>query len=266
MRVSRGIALLLVIGAAVLTGCNEPEISTSARCIGEPFVEGEAPVDPQRSLVLVDLSNNSAAGRQTIIDSLHPIVDAAVREGGVIRLVVSGGSGRPLDVSSCLDGKTVLLSDYNNPETEENKQEMAIEAIEGNVSALLEETRVSARGDVTNLLATIPSHLSELQAPAAAGARPVRVVLISDLISPLQRGDCMRLDGVPATSRAASQVVAACIRYRQFRPLPEGVELRVVRPQLTPGDSNANRLGQFLASSLCKQVTGKEGSCLGPEA
>jgi hypothetical protein len=260
---SAAVLLTLAVLAALLSACGGPDVSATAKCDGPPYAEGDAPDSPQASLLMVDLSSNTAAAQQLVVEAIRPVVTEAVREGGVIRLVVNGGSGRPMQVSSCLDGKTVLRTDYENPTREEGEQEAAIGAIEGNVTALLTETRVSQLGNVTNLIAQIPDQLAALeQTPTvAATGKSIRVILISDLNSRVDRRDCMSLDGLPASAAMADKIVARCIQSRLYRPLQGGTELQVVRPQLTPGDSTASRMGDFLADSLCIQLTEGSATC-----
>jgi len=217
------------------------------------------------SLLMVDLSSNTASARQAIVEAIRPVVTEAVEEGGAIRFVVSGGSGERIRVSDCLDGGVVLHTDFNNPTREEGEQEKAIAAIEGNVAELLLTMRVAPRGDVTNLISQIPDQLAVLEHTAAASAarRPIDVDLFSDLDSRTVESDCMSLDGVPASVVNADKLVARCIKYHYYQPLPPDTALRVVRPQLTPGDSTASRMSGFLADSLCAQLTEGGATCLG---
>jgi hypothetical protein len=89
------------------------------------------------------------------------------------------------------------------------------------------------------------------------------VVLVSDLNSPVAKGDCMSVKHLPASAPAADALVSRCIALHQYRPLPKGVELQVIRPELTEGDSNASRMSGFVADSLCLQISGRKAACPG---
>jgi hypothetical protein len=248
--------------ALAACGIGGPEISSRARCDGPTFTSETTPATPARTLILVDLADNGEDARERVIGAIDPVVSRTVIDGGLVRLIVSGGEGQPLSVSPCLDGTSAIMVDRRNDETERRARDTAVEAIEGNVSALLEETDVSPRGDLSNLLAGIPAELKALAgAGAGSGDAPISVVLATDLNSPAARGDCLNLDGAHASRAVADAIVARCLETGQFQRLPAGVVLRIVRPQLVPGDSAGTRMSGYLAASLCMQMTTERGGC-----
>lgn len=259
--VAASFALLVV--SASLTACGGPSVSAHAHCKTKPYVAGDEPESVRRSLLLVDLSSNREAARRAIVEAIRPTIAAAIEAGGIVRLVVSGGSGQPMQVSSCLDGKEVLHTDYKNATRERNERAAAVAGIEGDVEALVKQTKIGSRSDVTNLIAQARGQLAEVDRLDGGGAKPApsQVVLVSDLNSPVTRGDCMSVAGLPASEPAANALVERCIALHQYRPLPRGVELHVIRPELTEADSNASRMGGFLATSLCLRISGRERSC-----
>jgi len=258
-----GAWLALLALSVLLTACGGLSVSAHAHCEEKPYVAGDEPESARRTLLLVDLSSNREAARRAVAEAIRPTIAAAIEEGGVVRLVVSGGSGQPMQVSSCLDGKEVLHTDYKNATREHNERDAAITGVEGDVEALLAETKVGRRSDVTNLIAQARDQLAEVERPEGQETKPdpPQVILVSDLDSPVARGDCMSLKGLPASEPAAKALVKRCIDLHQYRPLPRGVELHVVRPELTEADSNASRMSGFLAASLCLRVSGRERSC-----
>jgi hypothetical protein len=266
-RARQGKALLAAATAVfslAACGIGGPEISSRAKCDGPAFTSDTTPTAPSRTLILVDLSSNDESARAAIVEAIDPIVSRAVVEGGVVRLLVSGGEAQPMTVSPCLDGASAIVVDRNNDETERRARATATEAIEGDVSALLEEIEISPRGDLSNLLAAIPTELKPIWGAAEGGSgdlsRP-SVVVVSDLTSPAARGDCLDLDGVRADQAFADAMVARCLETGQFQSLPAGVALTVVRPQLTPGDSAGARMSGYLMASLCSRMTKEQGGC-----
>lgn len=258
------VLLTMAVAALAFAACSigGPEVSSRARCDGPAFTSETMPETPQRTLIIVDLADNDESARERIVEAIDPVVSRAVAEGGVVRLLVSGGEGQSLSVSHCLDGATTIMVDRNNDETQRRAQDTAVNAIEGDVSALLEETRVSPRGDLSNELAAIPVELRSL-----SGDRdPVSVVVISDLNSPAAKGDCLSLNGVRAGRAVAEAMVERCLETDQFRSLPAGVEMRIVRPQLLPGDSATARMSGYLMASLCTQMTEERGGCTSESA
>jgi hypothetical protein len=254
-------AAAVLILALAACGIGGPEVSSRARCEGPAFTSEKMPTAPARTLVALDLSDNGEEARADVIESIDPILSRAVAEGGVVRLLVSGGEGQPVSVSPCLDGSSTIMVDRNNEETERLARDTAIEAIEGSVSALLEETEISPRSDLSNLLAEVPGQLGSLRATAASEQGPATVVMVSDLTSPAARGDCLDLDGVRATRAVADAMVVRCLETGQFRRLPAGVALRIVRPQVTPGDNAGARMSGYLLASLCARMTDEKGGC-----
>lgn len=249
------LGLSLALGACGAIG--GPSISSTAKCDGPAFTSNAAPAAPARTLVLVDLESNGKAAREHVIEAIDPLVSRSVTGGGVIRLLVSGGEGQPLSPSPCLDGNSAVLVDRNNDETERRDQSTAVRAIEGDISAQLEETSVSARGDLSTVLATIPGQLEKLE----AGPGPRSVLLVSDLTSSGARGDCLDLDGVSALQTVADAVVRRCFETGQFQRLPAGVGLSIVKPQTLPGDSPEARMSNYLLASLCEQMSANASGC-----
>ncbi|HWM62891.1 MAG TPA: hypothetical protein VNP96_02760 [Solirubrobacterales bacterium] len=262
----------LLVGATIVVslgacGIGGPEISSRARCDGPAFTSDTMPAAPMRTLVLVDLPENGESAGGHVVDAIDPVLSRAVVEGGVVRLLISGGEGQPLSPSPCLDGGSAIMVERNNDETERRSQSAAVEAIEGNVLALLAETEVSSLGDLSNLLAAIPAELRSLSGAGGTGDDgPIRVVLISDLTSPAARGDCLSLDGVRASSAVADAMVVRCLETRQFQRLPAGVAMTIVRPQLLPGDNAGTRMSGYLMASLCARMTKEKGGCISESA
>lgn len=263
----RGGATLLAMAALALAaaGCavaiGGPQVSAQAKCDGSAFTSETMPEAPPRTLILVDLSRNGERPREAVLDAIEPVVSDAVAEGGVIRLLVSGGEGQSVEESPCLDGTSTIMVDRNNSDTERKARNAAVKAIAGDVTGLLEEIRVAPKGDLTNLLASMPEQLRSLRAADGEEGGPLSVLLVSDLTSPAPAGDCLDLDGAEATRGFAAAIVARCLETGQFHSLPEDVSLRIVRPQLAPGDNTGARLAGFLQASLCAQLTKDSGGC-----
>jgi hypothetical protein len=248
------LALGLVLGACGIGG---PDVSSTAKCDGPAFTSKTEPPAPTRTLILVDLASNRKAARELVTEAIEPVVTQAVVDGGAIRLLVSGGEGRPLAPSPCLDGGAAVFVDRNNPETERRARDTAVAAIEGSVAALLEETAVSARGELANMLAAVPDQIAKI----SPGPGPRRVLLVSDLTGPETRGGCLGLEGMEALPRIAEAMVARCFEVGQLRHLPAGVELSIVRPQTLPGDGAGTRMSNYLIASLCRQMPEDNRGC-----
>jgi len=255
--VALGLVAVLLLG-----GCGGPNVSANAKCDGLAFTSDEMPTAAPQTLVLVELSRNSQGAREAVIQAIDPTVTSVVSDGGVVRLLVSGGEGQAISESACLNGAAAIKVDRNNDETQRNAQDTAVSAIEGDVADQLEGIKIAPRGNLSNLLAAAPGELRSLAtASGTDSGAPVSVLLVSDLTSPASRGNCLNLDGVEASQEVADAVVARCLETRQLRKLPAGVALRIVRPQLTPGDSATATLSTFLDKSLCAQLT-EGGGCV----
>jgi hypothetical protein len=250
-----------LIAAILLGGCGGPEVSAHAKCDGPAFTSDDMPTAAPQTLVLVELSRNSQEARETVIQAIDPTVTRAVGEGGVIRLLASGGEGQAISESACLNGAAAIMVDRNNDETQRNAQDTAVSAIEGDVADQLEGIKIAPRGDLSNLLATAPDELRSLATASGTGpGAPVSVLVVSDLTGPASPGNCLNLDGVQASQRVADALVARCLETHQLRRLPPGVALRIVRPQLTPGNSATATMSTFVDKSLCAQLT-EGGGC-----
>jgi len=258
------IAVLVAIGAMAFGGCSMggPEVSSRASCDGPAFTSEEMPTAAPQTLILVELSRNDEAAREAVIQAIDPTLTRAVSEGGVVRLLVSGGEGMRVSKSTCLSGDAAIMVDRNNEETERRARNTALDAIEGSVSAQLEAIEIAPRGNLSNLLAATDDELRSLAAAeGTVGGAPASVLVVSDLTSPAPVGDCLNLDGVRANQAVADAVIARCLETGQVRRLPEGVALQIVRPQLTPGDSAGARMSAFLVRSICGQMTNQSDGC-----
>jgi hypothetical protein len=258
-------ALLSSLVISLFVGCSigGPQVSASAKCDGPAFTSEDMPSAAPQVLVLVELSRNDGNARETVVQAIDPIVKRTVAEGAVVRLLAAGGEGRPILESPCLNGAAAIMVDRNNDETERRARNTAVAAIEGDVSAWLEEVKIGPDGDLSNLLAEAPGKLHSLA--SAEGTRPgapASLLLISDLTSPAAQGDCLNLDGVPDTRRVADALVARCLETGQLRVLPEGTTLQIVKPQLTPGSDAGARMSVFLERSLCVQLTNESTGCV----
>ena len=249
------LGLSLALGACGAIG--GPSVSSTAKCDGPAFTSGTAPAAPTRTVVLVDLESDGEAARERVVEAIDPLVSRSVEGGGVIRLLISGGEGQPLSPSPCLDGSSTILVDRNNGETERRARSTAVKAIEGDVSALLEETTVAARGNLSTVLAAVPEQLAKL----AGGRGPRSVLLVSDLTGAEAGGDCLNLHGLQALPRVAREVVKRCFKTRQLRRLPAGVGLSIVRPQALSEKSPEARMGNYLSASLCAQLPADGSGC-----
>ncbi len=264
MRRSLAAGVLVAGMAMLLSGCKlgGPEVSASARCDGPAFTSDRMPSAAPQTLILVELSRNDEDARQAIVQAIDPVVGSAVVDGGVVRLLVGGGEKQPVAVSPCLDGSAAILVDRNNDETERRARETAVDAIEGDVSDLLAEVKIGDKGDLSNLLAMSTSELQSLAtAEGTTAGAPALVLVVSDLTSPAPDGDCLDVGDIEIKQNVVDAVVARCLREGYFRRLPSGVGLRIVRPQLTPGDNTGVQMGAFLTKSLCKQLPGDGSEC-----
>lgn len=257
---------------ALATGCSlgGPEVSANARCDGKAFTSDEMPTAAPQTLILVELSRNDEEARNAVVQAIDSTVSRAVSEGGVVRLLVGGGEGEPIVESPCLDGAAAIFVDRNNDETERRDRSAAVDAIEGNVRQLMEEkVRIAERkGNLTNLLAGVRGQL-----PSLAGAKgteagaSVTVLLVSDLNSPAPETDCLNLEREHASEEVADELVERCLQTGQLQPLPSGVALEIVTPQLTSGNNAGARMSGYLRQSLCAKLSGEGGDCAaGPAA
>jgi hypothetical protein len=263
-------ALACISASALLSGCSlgGPDVSADASCDGPAFVSDEMPTAAPQTLILVELSRNDDEARDAVVRAIEGTVGRAVTEGGVVRLLVGGGEGEPILKSPCLDGAAAIFVDRNNDETERRARDTAVDAIERNVWELLEEkVEVAQKGNLTNLLAAVPGELSSLASAEGTEAdAPATVLLVSDLNSPSPATDCLNLEGVRASQAVADGLVDRCRRSGQLRPLPDGVALEIVRPQLTPSDNAGARMSAYLRKSLCAQLSGEGGECVADSA
>lgn len=268
-----GIPAALACASVVvaLAGCSlgGPDVSADASCDGPAFTSEKTPVAVPRTLILVELSRNDDEARDAVVRAIDPTVSRAVAEGGFVRLLVGGGEGKPILESPCLDASKAIFVDRNNDETERRDRDAAVNAIEKDVWDLLEKkVEIAKNGNLINLLAAVPGKLSSLAAVAdtEVGA-PVSVLLVSDLNSPAPPGDCLDLEGRHAKQGVADGLVERCLQSGPLRPLPDGVALEIVRPQLTSGDDAGAQMSAYLAKSLCAQMSGKKnGECVARSA
>lgn len=258
-------ALACAAVIALQAGCSlgGPPVSAEESCDGPAYTSDEMPTAARRTLILVELSRNDEEARDAVVRAIDPTVNRAVVEGGVVRLLVGGGEGEPIVESPCLDGTAAIFVDRNNDETERRARDVAVETIEENVRELLEKkVQIARKGNLTTLLATVSDELASLAAAegTAAGA-PVTVLLVSDLNSPSTPSDCLNLEGMRASQAVADGLVDRCLRVGQLQPLPGGVALEIVRPQLTSGNNAGARMSAYLGKSLCEQLSGRGGGC-----
>lgn len=267
----RGIVLAsaCAIAMTLFAGCSFGGVETSAdaRCDDKAFTSDEMPTAAPQTLILVELSRNGEEARDAVVRAIDPTVSRAVTEGGVVRFLVGGGAGEPIVRSPCLDGAQAIFVDRNNDETERRARTAAVEAIEEDVWALLGEIEIAPMGNLTNLLAAVPGQLPTLaEAEGTEAGVPVTVLLVSDLTSPAPGGDCLNLDEVEAAQAVANGMVDRCLRAGQLGPLPDGVALEIVRPQVTPGSNAGARMSAFLAESLCGRLSSGGGECVADSA
>lgn len=205
-------------------------------------------------LVLLDVSNNSAATGDQVATAMRPYIDKALTSGQYVKVIASGGTGTGTKTFPCFTGDTPFLVKRANSTRQTKDRDKGGEALQTEFSHVVQETPVSSTGSITSLLGAVNDDIQSLRNTPDVNLGDVTVVVWSDLMGTGGQGDCMNLDDKQATVGVAEGIVERCFATSQISAVKDA-KIRFIGT--SQGDLSAPQqdLSRYLRGELCRRLS-----------
>jgi hypothetical protein len=247
-------AVAVSLAALDLAGCRTTA-STPVDCAGYQLAAADsAGKTYPLLLVLLDVTDNSPDTAGRVAAKLRPYFDVALREGGHVKVVASGGDDAGVTYPRCFSGEDVFKVKRHNPTREKKDLARAGDALEQEISHLVQQQRVSRTGSVTGLLASTNHEIDAVRAVPGVSLGPVTVLVWSDLLGKSQDSDCMNVDGKKASPAIAEAIVRRCFSTSQLTSLGTD-KVRFLGVDDHAATRPQQDLSRYLEGELCRRIS-----------
>jgi hypothetical protein len=255
-RVASLLAAAAVLSAPALAACQAPGAkAATASCDSYHLADDKTDgASFPLLLILLDVSDNSAATATKVATTLRPYLDAAVRDGEYVRLVASGGENSGLIYSSCFTGQGVFKIERNNSTREKKDRSSAGAALQKQVDHTVQQVKVDPTGSVTGLLAGIDHEIETVRSTPGIHVGKVTVLVWSDLLGKTSGPDCLNVDGKEASPAIAEGLVRRCFATKELTSLGSDT-VRFLGINATTGTRPQQDLARYLEGELCRRIS-----------
>jgi hypothetical protein len=249
----RYLAALSVLFGGATVGCAETKPTCGNFQISHSELDAEARETLTATVLLVDVSDNSADAAARASESFQPEIEGVVEQSGGLSARLYGGSGTLIERPACFaDTTTYYKVESPNRQRQEQEREDASELLHNKLTQAIRQTSVVETGSPIPLFLEANEMVEQLLANDVPASQ-VSVVLYSDLLS--ASTDCLNLDGLTIQRDTAEQIVDRCLETDQIEPLPSDVSF-AVRGAGDRAETSAQAvLANQLADELCHRLS-----------
>ncbi|MCK9924884.1 hypothetical protein MXD61_23950 [Frankia sp. AgPm24] len=245
-----------LLAVPALTACDPGGLLGTAKASGPldcKIYQEKTPKDgAPLLLVLLDVTDNSAATATRVASRVQPYLDAALRDGSYIRLVATAGG--PMIYSDCFHGDRMFQVKRRNSAREEKDRAAASKALGTEISQVVQSTKVGPTGSATPLLAGINDEVATVRATPGVKATAVTALVWSDLLGTGGQADCLNVDGKTASVTIAEAVVKRCFETGQIRSAG-ATRVRFIGVNEGSADRPQQELARYLKGELCRRIS-----------
>ncbi|MCK9895685.1 hypothetical protein [Frankia sp. AgB32] len=203
-------------------------------------------------LMLLDVSDNSAATAQRVATRVQPYLDTALKDGAYVKLVASGGG--PTTYSDCFHGDRMFQIKRNNSRRAEKDRAAASKALGTEINHVVQAERVTTTGSVTGLLGGINDEVAAVRSTPGAKVTDVTVLVWTDLLGTGQDSDCLDVNGKKASVTIAEALVKRCFSTGQIASVGND-RVRFLGVNEGGADRPQQDLARFLKGELCRRIS-----------
>ncbi|MCM3885891.1 hypothetical protein [Frankia sp. R82] len=247
---------LSLLAIPALTACDPGGLLGTAKASGPldcSMYEKKAPANgAPLLLVLLDVTDNSAATATRVANRVQPYLDEALRDGSYIRLVATAGG--PMIYSDCFHGDQMFQIKRNNSARETKDRTAASKALGTEISHVVQSAKVGPTGSATPLLAGINDEVATVRATPGVKVTSVTALVWSDLLGTGEQTDCLNVDGKTASVTIAEAVVKRCFETRQISSVSP-VRVRFLGVNEGSADRPQQELARYLKGELCRRIS-----------
>jgi hypothetical protein len=251
-----GLVVAAMLATPLLAACDAGGLLGTAKADGpldcSKYQESTPKAGAPLLLVLLDVTDNSAATAQRVSTRLQPYLDTALKNGAYIRLVASGGTS--MTYSDCFHGDRMFQIKRNNNRREEKDRVAAAKALGTEIDHVVQTERVSTKGSATGLLAGINDELNTVRSTPDVKVTDVTVLVWSDLLGTGQDSDCLNVDGKKASASIAEALVKRCFETQQITAVGND-KVRFLGVNEDAADRPQQDLARYLKAELCRRIS-----------
>jgi hypothetical protein len=245
-----------MLATPLLAACNTGGLLGKAKASGPldcaQYQEKTPAAGAPLLLVLLDVTDNSAATAQRVSARLQPYLDTALKDGAYIRLVAAGGG--PMTYSDCFHGDRMFQIKRNNSRREEKDRAAAAAALGIEINHVVQAERVSPTGSATGLLAGINDEVNTVRSTPDVKVTDVTVLVWTDLLGTGRDSDCLDVDGKRASVSIAEALVKRCFEAGQISSVGTD-KVRFLGVNEGAADRPQQDLARYLKGELCRRIS-----------